>query len=44
MLGALGGQVNESDSPADLHRRANLRPARERVSTSQKLCTIREST
>jgi len=44
MLGALGGQVNESDSPADLHRRANLRPAPERVSTSQKLCTIREST
>ena len=27
MLGALGGQVNESDSPADLHRRANLQPA-----------------
>ena len=27
MLGARGGQVNESDSPADLHRRANLQPA-----------------
>ena len=27
MLGARGGQVNESDGPADLNGRANLRPA-----------------
>jgi len=27
MLGTLGGQVNERDSPADLNGRANLRPA-----------------
>src|SRR6266705_6652584 len=38
------GRASQSDSPADLHGCANLQPAPERVSTSQKLCTIREST